>query len=67
MRKGQQKETLLMTYKQICDKWDNWLDGFIERNIFRIILAFCLIVGVSFLIGLYVCLSTVQTVARVAR
>ena len=56
-----------MTYKQVCDKWDNWLDDFIERNLYRIIVVFCLIVGLSFLTWLYVCLSTVQAVARLSQ
>lgn len=56
-----------MTYKQFCEKWDERLDGFIERNIWRIVLTTCLTVTISFVFGLYVCLSTVQTVARLAK
>ena len=55
-----------MNWTEICNKWDEWLDGWIERNIIRLMALMCLLFGTLFCLGIYVCVDTVHTVARMA-
>ena len=55
-----------MSYKEICQKWDEWLDGWIERNIIRLMALMCVLFATLFAWGIYICVDTVKIASRLA-